>query len=213
MSFLNEVRQEDSFGPFFAFREAFGFIPNLLHAQTLLPRVIEAQAMLENGVRLREGAISRVQKERILLGVAADRHDAYCVAVDSKVLSSLGVSDGQVDDLLSDCRSTNLSAADSASLQFCRKLARHATSVRFEDIQALRTCRLEDEAILEAVVVTALALNRCTLSIGLGPEPDFGPPKTASNTIGPSRQRPLQDVSSANHEVARRKGPYVAAPS
>ena len=91
MSFLNEVRLEDKFGPFVAFQEALGFIPNLLHAQTLLPRVIEAQAKLESAVRLQEGAISRVQKERILLSIAADRQDTYCVAVDSKVLSSLGV--------------------------------------------------------------------------------------------------------------------------
>jgi hypothetical protein len=90
MSFLNEVGLGDNFGPFVAFQEAFGFIPNLLHAQTLLPRVIEAQAKLENAVRLREGAISRIQKERILLSIAADRQDTYCMAVDSKVLSSLG---------------------------------------------------------------------------------------------------------------------------
>ena len=60
--------------------------------------------MLESAVRLREGAIPRVQKERILLSIAADRQDAYCVGMDSKVLSSLGVSDGQIDDLLNDYR-------------------------------------------------------------------------------------------------------------
>jgi hypothetical protein len=32
-----------------------------------LPRVIEAQAAFEKAVRLNQGAISRVQKERILL--------------------------------------------------------------------------------------------------------------------------------------------------
>ena len=30
--------------------------------------------------------------------------------------------------------------------------------------------------ILETVIVTALAVYRCTLSVGLGPESDFGPP-------------------------------------
>ena len=47
MSFLGEVRLDEKFGPFTAFRETFGFIPNLLYAQTLLPRVIEAQIKLE----------------------------------------------------------------------------------------------------------------------------------------------------------------------
>jgi hypothetical protein len=93
MSFLSEVQLGDKFGPFVLFQEAFGFIPNLLHAQTLLPRVIEAQAKLESAVRLREGPNSRLQKERILLSVAADRRDSYWVAVDSRVLASLGVPD------------------------------------------------------------------------------------------------------------------------
>ncbi len=46
------------------------------------------------------------------------------------------------------------------------------TSVRLEDIEALRTCGFDDESILEAVLVTALAIYRSTLSLGLGPEPD-----------------------------------------
>ncbi|MGC2283218.1 MAG: hypothetical protein WA603_24615, partial [Candidatus Acidiferrales bacterium] len=67
MSFLSEVRLEERFGPFAAFQGALGFIPNLLRAQTLLPRLIEAQAKLERAIRLQDGAVSRIQKERILL--------------------------------------------------------------------------------------------------------------------------------------------------
>ena len=79
-----------------------------------------------------------MQKERILLSIAVDREDAYCIAVDSKVLSSLGVTESQIDSLLSDYRNADLSPTDLASLQFCLKLARHAPSVKFEDIEALR---------------------------------------------------------------------------
>jgi len=212
MSFLSEAQLENRSGPLVAFQEAHGFIPNLLRAQTLLPRVIEAQAILENAVSLREGAISRVQKERILLSVAADRQDTYCVAVDSKLLSSLGLSDGQIDNLLNDSSHADLSAADFASLQFCLKLSRHASSVCWQDIEALRTCGFGDESIFEAVVVTALAVYRCTLSLGLGPEPDFGPRKLPSTRIdqlrGPAPHGLLHDA----HKGAQRKGPYVHAP-
>lgn len=58
MSFLSEVKLEDGFAPFVIFRESVGFVPNLLKAQTLLPRVIEAHAMLASAVRFRERAIS-----------------------------------------------------------------------------------------------------------------------------------------------------------
>jgi RNA polymerase sigma-70 factor (ECF subfamily) len=212
MSFLREVRLEDKFGPFVAFQEALGFIPNLLHAQTLLPRVIEAQAKLEGTVRLQEGAISRVQKERILLSIAVDRQDAYCVAVDSKVLSSLGVTESQIDSLLSDHRNADLSAADLACLQFCLKLARHAPSVSSEDIEALRTCGFNDEAIFEAVVATALAVYRCTLSVGLGPEPEFGGRKLSATRTVPPREGAPRSPMPHVHAAAKRKGPYVPAP-
>jgi RNA polymerase sigma-70 factor (ECF subfamily) len=212
MSSFSEVQLEDKFGPFVAFQEALGFIPNLLHAQTLLPRVIEAQAKLEGTVRLQEGAISRVQKERILLSIAVDRQDAYCVAVDSKVLSSLGVTESQIDSLLSDYRNADLSATDLACLQFCLKLSRHAPSVSSEDIEALRTCGFNDEAIFEAVVATALAVYRCTLSVGLGPEPDFGGRKLSATRTVPPREGVPRSPMPHVHAAAKRKGPYVPAP-
>src|ERR1700722_20097281 len=212
MSFFSEVRLEDEFGAFVTFQEALGFVPNLVRAQTLLPRVVEAQAKLERAVRLQEGAIPRIQKERILLSIAADRHDAYCVALDAKVLSSLGVSDSEIHDLLNDSPQADLSASDLTLLQFCLKLSRYAPSVRSKDIETLRACGLDDESILEAVVVTALAIYRCTLSVGLGPQADFGPLKFASTKIHARHERALPGLLPHIHEAAHRKGPYLPAP-
>lgn len=67
---------------------------------------------LESAMRLQDGAIPRVQKERILLSVAADWHDTYCVAADGKVLASLGVSESQIDDLLNGHHCPDVSAPD-----------------------------------------------------------------------------------------------------
>ncbi len=211
MSFLCEVRLGDTFGPFAAFEKNLGFIPNLLRAQTLLPRAIEAHAKLENAVRTREQAISRVQKERILLSVAAVRQDTYCVAMESKILSSLGVSDGEIDDLLDDYSHVGLSAPDLASLQFCLKLSRSALSVDAQDIESLRACGFEDESILEAVVLTAVAIYRGTLSVGLGPDLDFGSRKFALTRFNQQHGIALDGLSSDAH-TSRRRGAYVSAP-
>ncbi len=212
MSFLSQVELGDEFGPFVVFQEALGFIPNLLRAQTLLPRAIEAQAKLESAMRLQERAISRVQKERIFLSIAGDRQDTYSVAVDSKVISSLGVPDSQIDDLLNRYHHAGLSAPNLASLQFCLKLSRNPLSVCSKDIEALRACGFDDESILEAVVVTALAVYRCTLSVGLGPEPNFESRKIASTRFVPPLEGASHGLLPDNHEAARRKGPYVSAP-
>ena len=102
MSFLSEVRLEESFGPFVAYQRDFGLIPNLLRAQSLLPRLIEAQAVLESAICLADGSLSRTQRERILLCAGAAKQDAYGVALGSRTLLSLGVSDRQIDELLND---------------------------------------------------------------------------------------------------------------
>ena len=46
MSYIREVTLGSSFQPFTTFREQFGFVPKLFRAQTLLPRVIEAEGAL-----------------------------------------------------------------------------------------------------------------------------------------------------------------------
>ena len=212
MSFLSEVQLKDKFAPFAAFQAGLGFVPNLVRAQTLLPRLIEAQAMLESAVRLREGAIPRVQKERILLIVAAERQDTYCIALDSKILSSVGLSDVQIDGFLADYRNVDLSESELACLQFCLKLSRHAPSLCSKDIDALRACGFADESIFEAVVVTALAVYRCTLSLGLGPEPDFGARQLPSTRIVQQHGPASHGLLSGSHEAGQRNGPYVRAP-
>jgi RNA polymerase sigma-70 factor, ECF subfamily len=211
MSFLREVQLEKEFGPSVMFREALGFLPNLIRAQSLLPRVIEAQAKLEDAVRLRAGALSRAQKERILLTIAADRRDTYCVGMHSRVLSSLGATPGQIDDLLNEYRGADLSAPD-LTLQFCLKLSRNAPAVQWEDIEALRISGLTDQAIFEIVVVTALAIYLCTLSAGLRPELDFQarelPSPRAASFARTSRASSSADI----HRGSERKGPYLPAP-
>lgn len=61
----------EEFAPFADLRKALGFVPGLYRAQTLLPRAIEAEARIAHTVLLTEKALSRVQKECLLLAVAA----------------------------------------------------------------------------------------------------------------------------------------------
>jgi len=207
MSFLSEVALEIQFGPFEVFQKGFGFVPNLIRAQSLLPRLIEAQAIKERVIRLQDAALSRIQKEQILLSIAASRNDAYCASLDSYVLRSLGVSDSQINDLLNGHRSANVSAVDAALIDFCLKLSSKPVSVGPEDTAALREHGFTDEAIIEAAATTGLAVYRCTLSTGLGPEPDFETPRLPAK-----RGTPAPVSRRRTHPTAEEKRPYVYAP-
>ena len=212
MSLLSDVGRAQEFDPFHAFRNGFGFIPHILRAQSALPRAMAAHAKLEEALTFRDGAISRIHKEQILLAISADRRDNYCVALDIGVLSSLGVPQVQIDDLLNDFRQASLSAPDIALLEFCRRVGRNPSSVRYQDIEALRAQGFSDHAILEAVVVTALALYRGTLSVALRPELDFTPPNLPPNKDEIASEGQLGAASRGTPPRAEKKRPYLPAP-
>jgi RNA polymerase sigma-70 factor (ECF subfamily) len=207
MGFLSEVPLEDRFGPLEVFQNGFGCIPNLVRAQSLLPRLIEAHGIKERAIRLHDGALSRIQREHILLCVAASRLDAYCASLDGNILRNLGAADIQIKSLLKDHRSAHLSAADACLLDFCLKLSSNPTSVGSEDADLLRQHEFQDEAIIEAIATTGLAMYRCTLSTGLGPELDFetpGLPREVGAGTPLSRRN--------THSTPDPKRPYVRAP-
>lgn len=212
MIFSDNVLPEQEVDPFRILQGGFGFIPNLLHAQRALPRAITAHARLEEALCFRVGAISRIAKQRILLNLAADRRDHYCVALNSAMLSSQGVPEAQIEIFLSDYQDAGLSPSDQALMEFCRKLSRDGSSVRFEDTEVLRKHRFDDEAIIEAVVVAALGVYRCTLSAALGPEADCRPRNMTPRKISDAAEATLAAPTLHAHQKAKRKGPYVSAP-
>jgi len=206
MSYLQETELGADFAPFAAFREHFGFVPNLFRAQTLLPRAIEAEAGIAATVLLKQAALSRTQKEYILLKVAAAQRNTYCVTAHHHMLRSLGASEDQLNQVLTDHHRANISAADAALLDFALKLGQHAPWVSQEDIVSLRNYGFTDDAVLEAVLVTGLTNFLCTLSVGLGPAPDFEPKRIDSGET--SQQRDNQRLS---HGGRFASGPYLRA--
>src|SRR6266849_1618003 len=204
MSYLRETELGADFAPFASFREHFGFVPNLFHAPTLIPRAIEAEAGIAASVLLKQGALSRTQKEYILLKVAAAHHNAYCVTAHHHMLRSLGVPESQLNLIMIDHHRANISAADVALLDFALKLGKQAPWISREDILRLRNHGFSDESVLEAVLVTGLTHFLCTLSVGLGPAPDFELKKITSGETNQQR-----DNQSLDHGGS--SGPYLRA--
>jgi RNA polymerase sigma-70 factor (ECF subfamily) len=206
VSFFREVQLDEGFGPLAAFRERLGFVPNLVRAQTLLPRLIEANEKLVSATLIREHALPRVQKERMALCVAATLQDTYSVTANAGILHSLGVSKSQIAQLLSDFRGAGLPASDVAQLEFCAKLSRDAQSIDSSDVESLRSYGFDDVSILETVLVCALQRFLSVLSAGLAPEPDFEPYQLRPQIDPlPSGHR------SAGHEshLRGKNGPYI----
>jgi RNA polymerase sigma-70 factor (ECF subfamily) len=204
MSLIPQAALPDSFPPYEAFRHHFGFVPGVFRAQSLLPRVIEAEAQIAGAVLLAPGALTRVQKETILLTLASRHRNAYCVTAHRHFLSGLGVPTQQLDVLIRNYHEAGLSSTDVALLNFALKLGSEPASTDRNDIEALRADGLTDEQVLEAVLMTALTNFLCTLSAGLGVAPDF-----ESSSIRYPIQRQLGTVASV--PAVATNGPYLRA--
>jgi RNA polymerase sigma-70 factor (ECF subfamily) len=198
---------DDTFGPFTAFTESYGFIPNFFRAQALLPRLIEGQAGLEAAIVLNANALSRLRKEQILLLVAVALQDVYWVTVRAAVLLSLGVSASEIDQLLGNYHQARVSAAELAQFDFCVKLAASWPAIGLEDVERLRAHGFEDAAIVETVQTCALARFLCVLSAGLRPVPDREPYKLNAKSQAPAR---LSETVKARSLHSVDKKPYVA---
>ncbi len=191
MSYLPEVEVGQGFEPFAVLRDAFGLVPNIFRAQTLLPRVIEAELRLLGTILLTDRALSRPLKELIALTIAAGRRNHYCVAMHSEALRAMGtLKQNGFQTLPGD---SDLSQSDAALLDFALKLGQGAPSADADDIERLRAHGFSDQHILEAVLTAALSSFNCTLSVGLGVTPDFelsDIPRVRTIPAAPVRRKP-----------------------
>jgi RNA polymerase sigma-70 factor (ECF subfamily) len=186
VGYFREVDLGSSFAPFAVCKEHFGFIPNLFRAQTLLPRVIEAEAGIAAAVLLKEQALSRIQKECMLLALAAAHRNTYCVTAHYQMLRLLGVPERQLDRIITDYRQADLSPADTALLDLALKLGKHGPWVSRDDVTGPFALGFTDESMLEAVLITGLTNFLCTLATGLGATPDFEPMQIPTTGPAPS---------------------------
>jgi len=157
------------------FKSNFGFVPNVFRDQMLRSDIVQAEASLIDSVLLKQGALTRFQKECILLVVSAANSNTYSVALFGQTLEILGTSREQSERIAVDLQNSNCGEADKALLKAIKKLAETPAAFSKEDIESLRGHGFTEEQILESILVAGLANFLNTVQIGLGAVPDFPP--------------------------------------
>jgi uncharacterized peroxidase-related enzyme len=174
MAYLPEVSlDETDFPPFRLVKERFGFLPNVLRAQTLRPDILEAQIDLFGAIMVAEGALTRQQKEYVFLVCSASNLSTYCVTAHCEIVRMLGIQGPEPEQIALDHLQTDLPMADKALLNFALKLSRQPTKLGRRDVEGLRTYGFTDQQILEAVAVVGMAKFANFVAFGLGTVPDF----------------------------------------
>ena len=185
MSYFGEVDVGSTFEPFTVFSEQFGFVPSLFRGQTLLPRVIEAEAALISAILFTDQALSRAQKECMLLALAAANDNAYCFNLHYQTLKLLGATERRLDRILADYQQADLAPTTTALLNLTQKLGTNEHSFSRTDLREASSQGLSDDCLVEAILTTALSRFLCVLSTGVEAASDFAP-----RTIPPSVHAP-----------------------
>jgi len=175
MGFLPEMDDALSSESLSALKRNFGLTPKIYRAQLLRPDLVDAQVHLLDQMLFTKGALSRMQKEFILLAVSAENNNSYFPALHCQTLQFLGVKPEQSQQIAIDHREANLPPPDVVLLNFARKLASEPHSFTDSDVESLRKSSFTDEQILEAVLMVGLTQLLNCIQMGLGTEPDFKP--------------------------------------
>jgi len=175
MGFLPEMDDALSSESLSALKRNFGLTPKIYRAQLLRPDLVDAQVHLLDQMLFTKGALSRVQKEFILLAVSAENNNSYFPALHCQTLQFLGIKPEQSQQIAIDHREANLPPPDVVLLNFARKLASEPHSFTDSDVESLRKSSFTDEQILEAVLMVGLTQLLNCIQMGLGTEPDFKP--------------------------------------
>ena len=175
MGFLPEVDETLTAESLTTLKRNFGLAPRVYRAQLRRPDLVNAQVALLDRLLFNKGALSRVQKEFILLAVSAENNNSYFAALHSQTLQFLGVKPEQSERVVVDHRDASLSDSDVALLDFTRKLTATPHSFTEYDVDALRKSNFTEEQILEAVLMVGVTQLLNCIQTGLGTEPDFKP--------------------------------------
>jgi RNA polymerase sigma-70 factor (ECF subfamily) len=204
MGFVREAELGATFAPVLACRDYFGYVPAVYGAQSLLPRLIEAEIALATAILFQESGLSHRQKERLLLVLAVAEGNGNRAITHYEVLRVLGEPEHRIHRILSDYVHSDLPPAEVGLLDFALKLFLNGTSVSHAEIAALNRGGWSDELVLETVLLTAWAKFESCITSGVGASPDF-PPISIPQT---GRVAPL--LASVEQNTA--PAPYLAAP-
>jgi uncharacterized peroxidase-related enzyme len=156
-----------------AVQEKFGFVPNFFAAQTERPDLINDELLMSDDLQLRDGALSRKQKEYIFLVCSAANLSTYCVTAHCEMLRMMQVEGPDPEQIAVDHLHAKISVSDKALLNFSAKLNSQGSKIAASDVEALRTYGFSEQQILEAVLVVGWAKFANTVAFGLGTVPDF----------------------------------------
>ena len=195
--FIDAVPEEAAEGALAEFYQqqkgAWGFLPNFAEAFSTRPEVARAWTLLNKTVR---DGMDRRRFEIATIGAARALRSTYCTAAHSKFLRDECGDEPTMIALAEDPSGAGLDAQDRAVYEFAAQVALDASSIRQDDVDALRQLGLSDGDVADIVFAAAARSFFTRVLDGLGAQLDlqtaetFAPDILEAMVVG----RPVSEV-------------------
>jgi uncharacterized peroxidase-related enzyme len=155
--------------------EKTGFVPNVFLALARRPDEFRAFFAYYDAVMLREGGLSKAEKEMIVVATSAANQCPYCVVAHGALLRLFSRNPLLADQVAVNYRSADLDRRQRAMLEAALKLATAPQSFGEDDIQNLLACGFSKEDVWDLGAITSLfALsNRMAHLTDMRPNEEF----------------------------------------
>lgn len=175
MAWVSEVPEARATGQLaasYAQLRAESSVFEFYRVQGATPSVVAGEMALLSAI-LAHGALTRHQKEQILVVVSGINTSSYCVALHLDLLRAFGMDNKTARKLAVDYPHAPVEASLQPLFRLADKLTRQPEAIEKADVDAVLSAGWSEAALREAVQTVALANFVNRISIGLGLLADF----------------------------------------
>ena len=171
---LNDL-PEDIRTQLLAVQEKSGFVPNVFLKLARRPAEFRAFFAYHDAIMLRDGALTKGEKEMIVVATSGANGCLYCVVAHGAILRIYEKNPLIADQLATNYRKAPLTPRQRAILDFAMKVATASSTIEEADFERLAAHGLGDEDIWDVGAIAAFfALsNRMANFSGMMPNPEF----------------------------------------
>lgn len=156
-------------------QEKAGFVPNVFLTLAHRPDEFRAFFAYHDALMLKEGGLSKGEREMIVVATSGANQCLYCVVAHGAILRVYEKQPLLADQVAVNYRKADLSPRQRAMLDFAMKVCQASHQIGEEDFAVLREHGFSDEDAWDIAAITAFfgLSNRMANTIGMRPNDEF----------------------------------------
>lgn len=166
---------EDLRAPILAIQEKTGFVPNVFLAMGHRPAELRAFMAYHDALMEREGGLSKLEREMIVVSTSGANDCLYCVVAHGAIVRIRSKDPRLSDQLATNHRRADITDRQRAMLDFALVVALDSASITDRDLDPLHAAGFSDEDIWDIAAIASLfALsNRMANFLSMRPNDEF----------------------------------------